>query len=133
MNTSRPKALFRKAVFRAAHRRGSPRAIAAAVLISLVATLSTSAQAYVGPGAGLGVIGTLLGIVAAIVLALFGLLWYPLKRAFGKNAVAGSARAAELPRPTTRSSASDTEKRDASAHARTVRHEAPAEERDGAR
>jgi hypothetical protein len=41
--------------------------------------------AYVGPGVGLGVLGTLFGILAAIVLAVFGLFWYPLKRMFKKQ------------------------------------------------
>ena len=61
----------------------------------LVLTLSAPAHAYVGPGAGLGVIGTLVGIVAAIVLAMFGLLWYPLKRAFGKKGAADGAPVAD--------------------------------------
>lgn len=47
--------------------------------------LTTPAFAYVGPGAGLGFVGTLFGIVAALVLAMIGLFWYPLKRAFGKK------------------------------------------------
>jgi len=65
---------------------------AAALPALVVLSLSAPVHAYVGPGAGLGVIGTLFGIVAAIVLALFGLLWYPLKRAFGwKGAPVGAA------------------------------------------
>jgi hypothetical protein len=43
------------------------------------------AHAYLGPGLGLGIIGTIIGVVAAIVLTLFGLVWYPLKRMFGKK------------------------------------------------
>ncbi|MEE9322053.1 MAG: hypothetical protein V3U76_16520 [Granulosicoccus sp.] len=46
---------------------------------------SAPAFAYVGPGAGLGVLGTLFGIFAAIILALFGLFWYPIKRVLKKN------------------------------------------------
>lgn len=69
-------------------RRAFP-ALSPLVLLPL-ALASGEALAYVGPGAGLGVIGTLFGIVAAIVLATFGLLWYPLKRAFAKkDATAG--------------------------------------------
>ena len=67
-------------------RRSLPSLVAA--LVALATTLSAPAQAYVGPGAGLGVIGTLFGIVAAILLAMFGLLWYPLKRAFAKKGAA---------------------------------------------
>jgi|GEM_PF-3624838 len=79
-------------------------ALASALLAPLGATLSTPAHAYLGPGAGLGVIGTLFGIVAAIVLAMFGLLWYPLKRAFGRKATVGgppsaAPTAAPVPSP----------------------------------
>lgn len=59
--------------------------VTASPLALVLALFSAPALAYVGPGAGLGVIGTLVGIVAAIVLAMFGLFWYPLKRAFGKK------------------------------------------------
>lgn len=45
--------------------------------------LPLSAQAYVGPGIGVGVIGAIIGIFAAIVLSIVGLVWFPLKRAFG--------------------------------------------------
>ena len=62
--------------------------VPASSLALALALFSAPALAYVGPGAGLGVIGTLFGIVAAIVLAMFGLFWYPLKRAFGKKSAA---------------------------------------------
>jgi len=55
------------------------------VLTLLILAISTPCYAYVGPGVGLGVLGTLFGILAAILLAVFGLLWYPLKRAFRKE------------------------------------------------
>lgn len=38
------------------------------------------AMAYVGPGAGLTAIGTVLALIAAVVLAIAGFLWYPIKR-----------------------------------------------------
>ena len=56
-----------------------------APLATLLALSSTPALAYVGPGLGLGVIGTIFGVLAAIVLAIFGLFWYPIKRALGKG------------------------------------------------
>ena len=70
--------------------------IPASSLALALALSSAPALAYVGPGAGLGVIGTLFGIVAAIVLAMFGLFWYPLKRAFGKKS-ATATPAGEAP------------------------------------
>jgi hypothetical protein len=34
--------------------------------------------AYVGPGAGLGMIGSLLAVLATILIAVFGLVFYPI-------------------------------------------------------
>jgi len=48
--------------------------------------------AYLGPGAGLSAFGALLAVCAAIVVALFGFVWYPLRRlmrAMKKDAPAG--------------------------------------------
>jgi hypothetical protein len=50
---------------------------------------TTPAFAYIGPGAGLGVLGTLFGLFAAIILALFGLFWYPIKRVLRKSSATG--------------------------------------------
>ena len=67
-------------------------ALPAAALALLVAA---PAQAYIGPGVGLGVIGTVFGIVATLALAVFGFLWYPMKRLMAKrrgtNAKSGAA------------------------------------------
>jgi hypothetical protein len=41
---------------------------------------STPAAAYIGPGAGLSAIGTVLALVATVCLAVVGFLWYPAKR-----------------------------------------------------
>lgn len=46
----------------------------------ILASLATPAAAYVGPGAGIGVIGTALALVGTIVLLLVGFIWYPMKR-----------------------------------------------------
>jgi len=43
------------------------------------------AIAYIGPGLGLGVIGTIFGFIMSIVLAIVALVWYPLKRLFGRG------------------------------------------------
>jgi hypothetical protein len=37
-------------------------------------------QAYIGPGAGLGAIGTAIALVGALILLIVGFVWYPLKR-----------------------------------------------------
>ncbi|TFH85667.1 hypothetical protein EQG41_16430 [Billgrantia azerbaijanica] len=49
------------------------------VLISS-ALSATPAFAYVGPGAGLTAIGTMVAVILAILLAVIGFVWYPLKR-----------------------------------------------------
>jgi hypothetical protein len=44
-----------------------------------------SAFAYVGPSLGIGVIGAIFGILAAILFAIVGLIWYPVKRLMKKK------------------------------------------------
>lgn len=53
------------------------RTIAFAVILILCAD---PAYAYMGPGAGLAFIGSLIALVAAIGIGALGLIWYPLKR-----------------------------------------------------
>lgn len=48
--------------------------------IFTVLTSSGPAYAYVGPGVGAGTIAVVLGVLGAIVLWVFAVLWYPLKR-----------------------------------------------------
>jgi len=50
------------------------------LVLLLGAALPDPAHAYMGPGLGLGVITTSLGILGAILLGLVSLLWYPMKR-----------------------------------------------------
>ena len=48
--------------------------------IPLILLLATPAHAYVGPGAGAGVVAVVLGVIGSIFLALVGIIWYPFKR-----------------------------------------------------
>ena len=50
-----------------------------AASMSLLAT-SQSALAYVGPGAGLAAIGTVVALFGAVALVVIGFVWYPVKR-----------------------------------------------------
>jgi len=43
--------------------------------------ISLPVYAYLGPGMGGGVITAIIGFFAAILLALWGILYYPIKRA----------------------------------------------------
>lgn len=49
------------------------------IAIGLVLT-PLAAEAYVGPGLGVGIFGVLLGALMAVALAFMGVIWYPLKR-----------------------------------------------------
>lgn len=61
-------------------------ALIARALITLMAIMiANPALAYVGPGAGLTAIGTMVAVIAALVLAVVGFVWYPLKRVFRKR------------------------------------------------
>ena len=53
--------------------------------IFLICFIPEQALAYIGPGAGLTAIGTVIALVGAILLAIVGFLWYPLKRFLSKK------------------------------------------------
>ena len=56
------------------------------VIISVfMASFSGPASAYIGPGLGAGTVGVILGVLGSILLALFAIFWYPLKRLFKKD------------------------------------------------
>ena len=51
----------------------------------LLIILPNFAFAYVGPGMGGGLIVAVLGIFVAIFLALFGVIYYPIKKMINKK------------------------------------------------
>ena len=51
------------------------------LVLSLI-LISVPSYAYIGPGMGGGVIAAILGFFAAVLLGLWGILYYPIKRAF---------------------------------------------------
>ncbi len=53
------------------------------VIIGLMAA-PQSVWAYIGPGAGISAIGTVVAFVGAILLAIVGFVWYPVKRLLAK-------------------------------------------------
>jgi hypothetical protein len=62
------------------------RSTSAAACISLIALATpVAALAYVGPGLGMGAIAAFFGAVLAVLLAIVGVVWYPIKRLFGKR------------------------------------------------
>jgi hypothetical protein len=52
-------------------------ALTGAILLTMIPAI---AQAYSGPGVGLGAIGVVLGIVGSVFLMTVSLIWYPVKR-----------------------------------------------------
>jgi len=52
------------------------------LLIFFIFSSANSLFAYIGPGMGGGVIAAIFGIIAAFFLGLWGILYYPIKRAF---------------------------------------------------
>ena len=55
------------------------------LLILFFCSFSTAAFAYLGPGMGGGLIAATLGIIFAIFVGLFGLIWFPIKRLLKKR------------------------------------------------
>ena len=58
------------------------------LLLTLV--FSTSVHAYTGPGLGLGLIGTIVGVLFSVLLAVLAVFWYPLKRMVKGNKSGGA-------------------------------------------
>ncbi len=68
--------------------------VTAVVAATLGMLITSAAQAYVGPGAGLTAIGAVLAVVAVVFLAIVGFIWYPLRRLM-RNRRAATAKAKE--------------------------------------
>ena len=52
------------------------------IMVLFLLYKATPLFAYIGPGMGGGVIAAIFGIIAAFFLCLWGILYYPIKRAF---------------------------------------------------
>ncbi len=55
------------------------------IISTLLVFFSNSSYAYLGPGVGGGLIAATIGIIVAIFAALFGLIWFPIKRILKKR------------------------------------------------
>ena len=51
------------------------------ILLLFLLLIPLPSYAYIGPGMGGGVIVAIVGFFASILLGLFGILYYPIKRA----------------------------------------------------
>lgn len=57
-------------------------------VLLLVILVQQPAMAYVGPGTGIAALGALIAIIVGVIAALFGFLWYPMKRIMKKRKAA---------------------------------------------
>ncbi|MBB4020659.1 putative membrane protein [Confluentimicrobium naphthalenivorans] len=55
------------------------------LLLAALGFVPVAAQAYVGPGLGAGAIAAVLGVLGSIFLALFAVIYYPIKRMLKKR------------------------------------------------
>lgn len=56
------------------------------IILTLIFSFKSSTLlAYIGPGMGGGFIAATIGIIVAIFAAIFGLLWFPIKRIIKKR------------------------------------------------
>jgi len=53
-------------------------------LLVFFSTFPLQAYAYIGPGLGAGTLGVLIGLIASVFVALFAIIWYPIKRLLKK-------------------------------------------------
>ena len=51
-----------------------------AALMLLLCSMALPAQAYLGPGGAVSSVGALLALIGAVLLAIVGFVWFPLKR-----------------------------------------------------
>ena len=56
---------------------------ALATIIGLI--FSSHVFAYIGPGAGLSAIGSVLALIGAVLLMILGFVWYPVKRVMARK------------------------------------------------
>ena len=54
-------------------------------IILAIILLSAPSYAYIGPGMGGGIIAAILGFLGAVILALWAILYYPIKRALKRR------------------------------------------------
>jgi hypothetical protein len=60
-----------------------PKAFALASAALMIA-MPGVAQAYMGPGLGLGFLGAVFGVIGSILLGIAAIIWYPIKRLWRK-------------------------------------------------
>jgi hypothetical protein len=54
-------------------------------IMALTFILPQNAIAYIGPGAGITAIGTVIALISAVIIGILGFIWYPIKRLLSKS------------------------------------------------
>jgi hypothetical protein len=50
------------------------------MVVTCLVIVERDAYAYIGPGAGMTAIGTVVAFIGAVLFAIVGFVWYPIKR-----------------------------------------------------
>lgn len=74
-------------------------AIPFVVALALLVGFGQDAVAYIGPGAGLSMVGAVWGLLVAIVAAFGFLLFWPIRKMFKRTPAAAEAEPQEKPAP----------------------------------
>lgn len=61
----------------------------------LLMAIATPLMAYIGPGAGISVLGSLLGILATILIAIGAIIFWPVRKFLKRRKAGASAVGAE--------------------------------------
>lgn len=56
----------------------------ALVALTILLGAPLDSEAYIGPGAGLAAIGTVIALIGGVLLAIVAFVWYPIKRLLAK-------------------------------------------------
>ena len=55
------------------------------ITLFFILMIPSYSYAYLGPGMGGGMIAATIGVIVAILAAIFGILWFPIKRFLKKK------------------------------------------------
>tara|TARA_B100001750_G_C15471828_1_gene580227 strand:+ start:1422 stop:1634 length:213 start_codon:yes stop_codon:yes gene_type:complete len=55
------------------------------IILTFLFLIPSVSNAYIGPGMGGGVIIATIGLIVAIFAAIFGIIWFPIKRFLKKR------------------------------------------------
>lgn len=75
-----------------------PKFLRLVFVLQLLAFQATAAEAYIGPGTAAGAIVTMLGVVGSFFLAIFAVVWYPIKRLLKRRKQSGAVGDKSLPK-----------------------------------